>query len=114
MNAVVHSSGPAAKHLNQAKSRRVSTLGHSVLLGPSYANVEERLPTSTSLKEWKERRRRKQSRLKGFGTKKIYIWGSEILVYMIIIIECGNKSKQTEQKLGFNTGILQGCHRAPA
>lgn len=34
--------------------------------------MEERLPTSTSLKEWKERRRRRreQSCLKGFGTKE--------------------------------------------
>lgn len=60
MNAGVNSSGPAAKHLKQAKSRRAlhAGLGHSVLLGPIYVNVEDRLPTSTSVKEWKERGRK--------------------------------------------------------
>lgn len=58
VNAGVNSSGPPAKHFNQAKSRRAQMLGHSVLLRPIYVNMEEMLPTSTSMKEKRERGRK--------------------------------------------------------
>lgn len=69
VNAGVNSSGPPAKHFNQAKSRNAQMLGHSVLLRPIYVNMEEMLPTSTSMKEKRERER-KSPVSKGLEPKK--------------------------------------------
>lgn len=58
VNAGLNDSGPAAKHLNQAKSRRALHAGTQCAAGAHLRyNVGERLPTSTLAKEWKKRGR---------------------------------------------------------